>query len=136
MAHEFVAEARAARIGEDAQLGHVAGGFRNHAGEADATDVAADAIDGHDGRLAREMAAAGELNDIRQEVPRAGDGAVLIVNFAVDVAAIGVGHEVRRSLPGTLRSKAGGSSRWAGWRGFMASTCGAGNFHEIALMAG
>src|SRR5690349_7764391 len=40
------------------------------------------------------MAAAGELNNVRQEMTGAGDRPVLIVDLAIDMATIGAGNEL------------------------------------------
>jgi hypothetical protein len=59
--------------------------------EDDADERAGAAIEDDEGGAGIEGAAAGEADDVIEEAERAGEGAVLIVDFGVDVAAIGGG---------------------------------------------
>ena len=60
--------------------------------EDDADERAGAAIEDDEGGAGIEGAAAGEADDVIEEAERAGEGAVLIVDFGVDVAAIGGGN--------------------------------------------
>jgi len=86
---QFVTHALAAHGRRGADLRDVAHSPRHHAGERNALHPPARAVQRHPGRRLEEGAATGVLHDVEQEAARAFGGAVLVVDLAVDVPAIG-----------------------------------------------
>src|SRR6185437_8578749 len=79
---------------QDAKLRDVSGSIRDQARQTNAANSAGSRVYRHQRSLGREMAATGELNNVRQEMAGAGDRPVLIVDLAIDVPAIGSGNKL------------------------------------------
>ena len=110
VAEELAAEALSAAGGVDAELGDVGGvgcdaGTEQDGGEGAGGVACAGTVDEREGAFGVEGAAAGEANDVVEEAEGAGEGAVLVVDFGVDVAEVGEvdelgGGVVEGGLPG------------------------------------
>ena len=93
-AQQLGTQLRSSHSRQNAELGNVAGLLRDQAGKAHAADTSGVVVDGHHGGLRAELAAARILDDVHQKVARAGDGSILVVNVAIDMAAVGAGNDM------------------------------------------
>src|SRR5260370_21357593 len=87
------AEAGRAVCGEHAHLSDVPNVGTYPRAEDQADQRLAAALEDHEGCLGVESAASGEAHDVVEKAQRAGEGAVLIVDLGIVMAALGGGDQ-------------------------------------------
>ena len=92
-AQEMLADAVAAVLGQGADLGDVADVVPDAGAEQDSDGGLGGTVDGDERGGRVEDSAAGKAHDVVEEAERAGDGAVLVVDVAIDVAGVGGGDD-------------------------------------------
>jgi hypothetical protein len=98
IAQKMLANAIAAVFGESADLRDVANVVAHPGAEQDTDASAGGTMEGDERRTGVEDPAAGKPHDIVQKTKGAGDGAVLVIDIAVDVAVVGRGDDVGSRL--------------------------------------
>src|SRR5271157_3503757 len=86
--NEVLADAHTAILGDEAHLRYVSNVISYARTKNEPDQRVARPINGHERRIRIEHAAAGKAHDVVEKAHRAGIGAVLVVDFGVDVHAI------------------------------------------------
>ena len=92
-AQQMLADAVAVEFGQGADLGDVADVVADAGAEQDSDAGLGGTVDGDEGGDRVEDSAAGKADDVVEEAERAGDGAVLVVDVAIDVSGVGGGDD-------------------------------------------